>query len=70
MDYQAIKALVGEQSLQSAFWVMLGSLVLSNAGLIVGAILSHFRRLRRMRTDLNRAFERIRALEEKQQQGR
>ncbi len=60
---ETLRAAIGDENMLRAFWLMAGSLVLSNAGLIVGAIVAHVRKVNKLRTDLNKAFERIRALE-------
>lgn len=66
---ESIRAAIGDQNLQSAFWLMVGSLILSNAGLIVGAIISHIKNVHKMRLDLNEAFRRIRILEKQNEKG-
>ena len=62
----SIAAAVGEQNMQIAFWTVIGGLLLSNAGLVVQAVFSHFQKINKMRADLNEAFKRIRALEDKE----
>lgn len=51
-----------------AFLFVLASLVITNIGGILGAVFEYFRRVRKIRRDVNQAFMRIRALEEKQNQ--
>lgn len=69
MDLAIVRAAIGDENLQKAFWLAIGSLVFSNAGLIIGAVVSHFRKIAKMRSDLNEAFRRIRDLENNNTQG-
>ena len=48
----------------TAFWIVMGSLVLSNAGLIFNAVYSHFKRLNKMRVDIDAAHKEIRKLKQ------
>lgn len=60
--FESARAVIGDQNMQMAFWTVIGSLVLSNAGLIAKEILSHFRGLRKMRKDIDSAWIEIRIL--------
>lgn len=60
--YLKLQASIGEQNMQTAFWAMLGSLVLSNIGLIIGAFFSHIRKFNKMRIDINEAHKKLREL--------
>lgn len=63
----AIAAVIGEQNIQTAFWLVVGGLVLSNSGLIFQAVYSHIKKVNKNSVDLNEAFRRIRALEKKEE---
>lgn len=51
----------------TAFWLVIGSLVLSNLGLIINAVYSHFKRINKMSDDLDSAHKKIRVLEKTKQ---
>ncbi|KYG65264.1 hypothetical protein AZI87_11965 [Bdellovibrio bacteriovorus] len=59
---ESVRAVIGDQNLVSAFWMVIGSVVLSNIGLLVGAAVSHFRKIQKMRKDINEAHRLIRIL--------
>ncbi|KYG70039.1 hypothetical protein AZI85_15210 [Bdellovibrio bacteriovorus] len=59
---EEIRAVIGDQNMQNAFWLVVGSLVLSNAGLIASGVVSHFRKIRKMRRDIDTAWVEIRLL--------
>jgi hypothetical protein len=63
---EEMRTAIGDQNMQSAFWFMVGSLIVSNAGLLVGAVVSHFKRLRKMRSDIDAAWIEIRLLKKAQ----
>lgn len=52
----------------TAFWLVIGSLVLSNVGLIINAVYSHIKKVNKMGDDITSAHKKIRALEKKQTQ--
>lgn len=58
-----VKALIGEQNFNAAFWTVVGSLVLSNIAFIIKFFLEVYWKNKKMRLDLNEAFRRIRILE-------
>lgn len=60
------KAAFSADQVQAVLFV-LGSLAISNIASLVGAVWSHFRRIAKMRRDINIAFQKIRALEEENQ---
>ncbi len=47
----------------TAFWFVMGYLVVSNVGMIAGGVLAHIRKINRIKSDLDKAFIRIRILE-------
>ena len=47
----------------TAFWVVIGYLIISNVGMIGGGVLAHIRKINRIKSDLDKAFIRIRILE-------
>ncbi|MFN3453527.1 MAG: hypothetical protein ACK41T_01105 [Pseudobdellovibrio sp.] len=53
---------VGNQAMTSAFWMVIGSLVLSNVGLIINAVYSHLKKINKMSADVNAAHKEIREL--------
>lgn len=57
-----LRAIIGDQNMVTAFWLMIGSLILSNAGLIVHGVISHFKKLNKMRIDINSAHQEIRTI--------
>lgn len=50
----------------TAFWLVIGSLVLSNVGLIINAVYSHIKKVNKMGDDITSAHKKIRVLEKKQ----
>ena len=48
-----------------AFWLVIGSLVLSNIGLIVNAVYSHIKKVNKLSADVTEAHKKIRSLEKK-----
>ena len=60
---ESIRALLGESNLQSAFWFVTGSVVLSNIGLVIGALISRIKKESKFEIDLNVAFKRIKRIE-------
>lgn len=52
----------------TAFWLVIGSLVLSNVGLIINAVYSHLKKINKMCDDLNAAHKKIKVLEQKTKQ--
>ena len=51
-----------DQNMISAFWVVVGSLVLSNFGLIASGIHSYYRKQVKLRKDIDSAWVEIRLL--------
>lgn len=49
----------------TAFWLVIGSLVLSNIGLVINAVYSHIKKVNKVCTDMDAAHKKIRYLESK-----
>lgn len=50
----------------TAFWLVIGSLILSNVGLIINAVYSHLKKINKLCDDVNAAHKKIKVLEQKQ----
>ncbi|MBX2986485.1 MAG: hypothetical protein KF802_01180 [Bdellovibrionaceae bacterium] len=65
---EVIIAEIGQQNIVAAFWIVIGGLLLSNAGLVIQSVVSHFQKINKMRADINEAFKEIRELKKKEKE--
>lgn len=66
---EAVKSLIGEQNLATAFWVVVGWLVLNNITHVVKGIFETYKWKLKVNKDLNEAFRLIKELKASQKQG-
>lgn len=60
---EAFRAAIGDQNMINAFWLVVGSMAISNIGLIIQAFISYFKKINKAQADIKSAHDKIRELQ-------